>query len=89
MKCPNCGLTNPPEAMVCDCGCNLEREYTGPSDRQPTIRGLSCPKCETIAKGKHGCLIWAFVILLFPIGLLLLLTKKTYSCSGCGYTFKA
>ena len=85
MKCPSCGLENHPERERCDCGYELTKAIAD----KPITRGLSCPKCETIAEGKYGCLIWVFVILLFPIGLLLLLVKKTYSCSKCEYTFKA
>jgi hypothetical protein len=97
MKCPSCGLTNPPEAMRCDCGFNFSKNIIDkpfqanvPSDRhhQPTIKGLSCPKCRGIAKGHYSGLIWVFGILLFPIGLLLFLTRKTYTCNGCGYKFK-
>ena len=111
-KCQKCGLINPPEAVTCDCGFNLNKNvqefpidrktYKHPHYSQPgrnpkdsqsgenirLARGLSCPKCETVTEGKHGYLIWGFVILLFPIGLLLLLTKKTYACYKCGYIFK-
>ncbi len=61
------------------------------SDRhiRPIRGGLSCPKCLEIAFGNRSFFIWLFVILLFPIGLLLLLTKKTYYCYKCGYTFKS
>ena len=114
MKCPSCGLINPPEAIKCDCGFNfnknvlespiIEKSFKhspysqsgrnpkySQSDRhiRPIRGGLSCPKCMGITKGQYGGLIWLFVILLFPIGLLLLLVKKTYSCYNCGYTFKA
>ncbi len=101
----DCGLINPPDAIRCDCGFNFKKskweppintqvdgnpKYTQPDRRiKPKIKGLSCPKCLGIAKGKYSWLIWLFVILLFPIGLLLLLTKKTYYCYKCGYMFKS
>jgi hypothetical protein len=48
---------------------------------------LSCPRCTGAAiGGRSGCLI-LLMILLFPIGLLLLLVKPTYTCTKCGYTF--
>jgi hypothetical protein len=50
---------------------------------------LSCPRCAGEAEGKRGCLIWAGVVLLFPIGLVLLLLKPTYTCKSCGFRFKA
>ena len=49
---------------------------------------ISCPRCGGKAVGKRGCLTWLFVILLFPIGLILLLLKVTYRCEACGYRFK-
>jgi hypothetical protein len=49
---------------------------------------LSCPRCNGYASGHRGCLLWFFVVILFPIGLLLLLIKPTYTCS-CGYRFKS
>jgi hypothetical protein len=49
---------------------------------------ISCPKCTCIATESRGCLIWLFVILLFPIGLVLLLLKPTYKCKSCGFKFK-
>lgn len=30
MKCPACGLTNPPEAIRCDCGYNLKTGVKSP-----------------------------------------------------------
>lgn len=50
---------------------------------------ISCPKCSSIALGGRGFLIWFFVIILFPIGLLLLLLKPTYKCTKCSFTFKS
>ena len=50
---------------------------------------LSCPHCTGMARGDRGCLVWVFVILLFPFGLLLLLLKPTYECHSCGFRFKA
>tara|TARA_B100001964_G_C14020361_1_gene503534 strand:- start:418 stop:846 length:429 start_codon:yes stop_codon:yes gene_type:complete len=104
MKCPSCGLTNHPDAIKCDCGFNFNKNvqelpvdrqthkhprYSQSSENIRLTRGLSCPKCDTITRGRYSGVIWLFTILLFPIGLLLLLVKKTYSCSKCGYTFKA
>jgi|TARA_B100001964_G_scaffold15780_1_gene16302 hypothetical protein len=35
MKCPSCGLTNPPEAIKCDCGFNFNKNVQeSPIDRQ-------------------------------------------------------
>ncbi len=32
MKCPNCGLTNPPSAQLCDCGYSFESADRGTKD---------------------------------------------------------
>jgi len=45
MKCPSCNLTNPPEAMLCDCGYNFIKnkqeepkyKYNNPHYQQPPI----------------------------------------------------
>lgn len=57
----------------------------------PQIPGVvTCPKCgETKWVGGRGCLLWAGVILLFPIGLLLLFVKPTWKCAKCRYTFQS
>jgi len=41
MKCPRCGLLNPPEAQRCDCGYDFEqRTVDRPLSRQDLPRGL-------------------------------------------------
>ena len=62
-----------------------------PKENKPSISAgaISCPKCSNASHGSRGCLIWFFVILLFPVGLLFLLLKPTYKCGSCGYTFKS
>jgi hypothetical protein len=50
---------------------------------------LSCPKCSGEAEGKRGILIWIGVVLFFPIGLVLLFLKPTYTCKARGFKFKA
>jgi len=49
---------------------------------------LSCPRCGGMAKGGRGCLAWGLVILFFPVGLLFLLIKPTYTCQACGFKFQ-
>jgi hypothetical protein len=52
------------------------------------MAALSCPKCQRLAvRGGRGCLVWFFVILLFPIGLVLLRLRPAYRCTHCGYRF--
>lgn len=55
----------------------------------PAIPGvITCPKCGgTKWEGGRGCVIWALVILLFPIGLLLLFIRPTFRCRGCRYSY--
>ncbi len=49
---------------------------------------LSCPRCGGWAHGGYSCWIIGLAICLFPIGLLFLLTKQTYTCETCGYSYK-
>jgi hypothetical protein len=51
---------------------------------------LSCPKCGSSANGGYGCLLIGLMVLTFPIGLLLLLIRPTYTCRSkkCGHAFK-
>ncbi len=49
---------------------------------------LSCPKCSGKAFGGRGCFIIGVIIITFPIGLLFLLIKPTYTCHDCGYRFQ-
>lgn len=52
-------------------------------------RSRPCPRCGSAAYDR-GREIWLllFVILLFPLGLLLLLLKSTYNCPTCGLAFQ-
>ncbi len=50
---------------------------------------LSCPKCQGVAPGGRGCWIWGLIILFFPIGLLFLLIKPTYTCLSCQFRFNS
>ena len=51
---------------------------------------LSCPVCHrhTVKSGR-GCLVWAVVVLIFPIGLLALLASARHRCTTCGHGWKA
>jgi len=64
-------------------------EKAAAADRALSGATLSCPQCSGIAEGHRDPLVWPFVVLLFPIGLLLLLVKQTYTCKSCGFKFKA
>ena len=52
---------------------------------------LSCPCCKFrgFVKGRHGVGIWICVVLFFSVGLLLLLSKHTYTCRNCGFRWRA
>ncbi len=41
--CPKCGLTNPPEAIRCDCGFNLKTEISPPSTNEVIIKDFNMP----------------------------------------------
>lgn len=43
MKCPNCGLQNPPESLRCDCGFDFETSSIGSSFLGPASRVRSRP----------------------------------------------
>lgn len=91
--CSSCNKKLEPEDRFCsNCGQSAEackREQITVKDKEtPTSNALSCPKCEATAYGRHGGWIWFFAIILFPIGLVLLLLNKTYTCSQCHYTFR-
>lgn len=92
--CPNCGLFNSQKYKIIE----LEEakpqadqiEHVSPRHRQPKAgKWLSCPRCAGEATGGRGCLHIAAIILLFPVGLLFLLIKPTYTCNRCGYRFKS
>lgn len=64
-------------------------EATASLNRPVAPGALSCPRCSGSAFGaRHGCLI-ALMVITFPLGLLLLLIRPTYTCSSCGYRFAA
>ena len=46
MDCPNCRLTNPPEARRCDCGYNFERHFV--DHPRPAVRRLSASAVHAI-----------------------------------------
>jgi len=53
--------------------------------RQEAVCDCETPKLVVQFEGR-GCLFWALVILLFPIGLLLLLIpeRRSVMCTNCG-----
>jgi len=64
MKCPNCGLLNPPESEWCDCGYEFTTGTVDESRRLP-LRSPSRPQLKSyagltiIAFGLLGALLWA------------------------------
>ena len=54
------------------------------------VANLSCPRCNSVAKGGRGCFIIGLIIITFPIGLLFLLIKPKYTCtnSECKHMFQ-
>src|SRR5262245_53651752 len=49
MKCPKCGLENPPSAQVCDCGYNFESNTQG----SPIFAKISASEIHTLVSRKE------------------------------------
>lgn len=99
VDCPYCAERILKNARKCKhCGSDINTNRTEPGSTPSPIQNkptktrsgeLSCPKCNGIAKGSRGFFVWFFVVILFPVGLLLLLIwKPIYKCKGCGFAFK-
>jgi|LGOV01.1.fsa_nt_gb hypothetical protein len=88
--CKNCGRT-PEEVRSGVENKNPEPQIFHPSSSYSSSQSgkwISCPQCKGSAFGGRGCLVIGLIILTFPIGLLFLLIKPTYTCQNCGYRFK-
>lgn len=67
------------------------RPLAGSASRAPEPPGaVHCPKCHHWRwSSSRGLLVWFFLILLFPVGLLLLLVQPEHKCMNCGYTYRS
>ena len=62
---------------------------TPTSVSDPVLTGC-CPKCgKSVWKSHLGCLVVFFIIVLFPIGLLLLLLPRRWECATCHYSYSS
>ena len=59
MKCPRCGLINPPTAMICDCGYNFETKSV--------VKPLQ-PRSGMKRKTAQGFLLASGILVLFGSG---------------------
>lgn len=74
----------PPEFSSAPTSCLRQGPAIGGN---PSITGC-CPKCGRSTWKCHlGCLPTLFIVLLFPIGLLLLLMPRRWECATCHYSY--
>jgi len=43
MKCPSCSLTNPPDAIRCDCGFDFRTASTYSATNEVIVKGIKMP----------------------------------------------
>ena len=83
--CPHCNKVNLDSVPLCFyCQANLIRVRV----IIPAGHRRTCPRCGGLAVGRFSYVVRALCVILFPFGLIALLSGRDYVCWTCGLKFR-